>query len=539
MPAPDAFEALLTRASEALARREPQEALRNAIAAETHTRRTGSPSERLNALSLKAAAEDQLGQNEASITTLHEALVLATTRHLPTDRLRVLSNLADRLYTVGRYREALAYWVECIELAMELGDIAAYVRAFAFIGGIFDAAGDRERALHHHERALAYSSALVDAELYINIRLFLAADYVYLGRYHEALEILDEADRMISAQGIDILQAETCLYRGQSLIMLGQVEAGMVCLREGTRAAQITHHAWAHVMCLMRLGQAHWRSGDGQHAEQVLRSARALAEESQIRLQLCEVLDTLAAVYEATQRPREALAALRASHTVEAELMRHTPLLALDKAALKRLDKLDTRLKLELSRQENLRLKEAQTSQDKLLHRLHIEAYEDALTGLANRRWLDGQLASRLTNWQGDPPCSLLVLDIDHFKAINDDFSHLVGDAVLAQVSELLRQTCRGQDTPVRFGGEEFLVLLEGLRLVEAWPVAERIRQRVERHDWSPLLGKRGLTLSAGVSEATLGDTPASLIARADEALYRAKGLGRNRVELSVTPDSL
>ncbi|KAF0814737.1 Response regulator PleD [Andreprevotia sp. IGB-42] len=494
----------------------------------------GSDAERLQALLLKATAEDQLGRSEAAIASLTEALALSGTAALSEVRLRLLDQLADRLYTVGHYREALEHWMACIALAVDLGDIAGYVQAYMAVGGVFDAAGAHERGLQQHERALAYSSALTDPQIHVNVRLYLASDYVHFGRHAEALEILDDADRVISVHDFATHRAETSLHRGMALLALGKTQTALVCLREGARQAEQANHPWAHTMCLMRLGQAHDRLRNPHLAEQVLRSALVLAESGDFKRQQREIQQTLAILFEEAGRAREALGALRATHALDLELARHAPVSALEPHLLKRLDKLDTRLRLELSRQENQRLRETQNSQDQLLHRLHIEAYQDALTGLANRRWLDAQLAEKLGGWQGQPPISLLVLDIDHFKAINDDFSHLVGDAVLRQVSELLRQACRGHDTPVRFGGEEFVVVLEGLPLHEATLVAERIRVRIASHDWHAILGNRPLTLSAGVTEALPGDNAATLIIRADEALYRAKRNGRNRIEAAT-----
>jgi len=514
----------------------PQQTLHQANAAYVRASRSGNRSARMHALWMRATAEDQLGHSDAAIASLTEALALSAGAEFDTMRLSLLYQLADRLYTIGHYREALEHWMSCIEQAITLGDLTTYVQAYMAIGSVFDAAGDHERGLIQHERALDYSTSLSEPHIYVDVRLYLASDYLRFKRYDEALALLDEADWMIAQHALPTHRAETCLHRGVALLALGNIQAGLTCLREGARTAEQAFHAWAQTMCLLRLGQALLQQGEHLPGERILNSALVLAQSSGLTRQQHEAQLTLATFFEATDRPRDALQALRAAHALEIELARHAPPPAMEPQWLKRLDKLDARLRLVLSDRENLRLRETQSDQDALVQRLHLEAYHDALTGLANRRWLDAQLADKLAHWQSTPPLSLLLLDIDHFKAINDDFSHLVGDAALRQVASLLQQTCRNHDTPVRFGGEEFVVLLDGLALADATHVAQRILQCALEHDWHGLFGERALTLSAGVAEAMAGDSADTLLARADAALYRAKHSGRNRVEVALAP---
>jgi diguanylate cyclase (GGDEF)-like protein len=154
----------------------------------------------------------------------------------------------------------------------------------------------------------------------------------------------------------------------------------------------------------------------------------------------------------------------------------------------------------------------------------------DTLTGVGNRLALDETLAGLLDPADRLRPgrFALILLDIDHFKAYNDEHGHLAGDAALERLGELLRQATRGDDLAFRYGGEEFLLLLPGLDLDAAVRVAERIRQGVA--DGSGELPP--FTLSAGVAlwEPADGRDPEPILRRADAALYRAKRAGRNRV---------
>ncbi|SHM60612.1 GGDEF domain-containing protein [Phytopseudomonas punonensis] len=157
----------------------------------------------------------------------------------------------------------------------------------------------------------------------------------------------------------------------------------------------------------------------------------------------------------------------------------------------------------------------------------------DKLTGAFNRRWLEHVFERERARCLIDKqPLCLLMLDVDHFKDYNDQHGHLAGDYALCLVAHTLRRQLRTRDSLVRFGGEEFVVLLPELLLQQAIDVAERLRESLERIGsfYSPLGAQPGVTISLGLTQMTKRDSLASLIARADQALYRAKNSGRNRL---------
>jgi two-component system cell cycle response regulator len=170
---------------------------------------------------------------------------------------------------------------------------------------------------------------------------------------------------------------------------------------------------------------------------------------------------------------------------------------------------------------------------DNLDHSLEL-AVTDQLTGLHNRRYMEGQLGALVKRAaHGGDPVSALMIDIDHFKKINDNFGHDVGDEVLREFAIRVATNVRAIDLPCRYGGEEFTVIMPGARLADAERVAERIRLHVAGSPFRVAGGEELLTvtISVGVS-STLGegDTPDALLKRADEAVYEAKAAGRNRV---------
>ncbi len=160
------------------------------------------------------------------------------------------------------------------------------------------------------------------------------------------------------------------------------------------------------------------------------------------------------------------------------------------------------------------------------------QAHEDPLTGLPNRRAFDEGLARDFARSQRNGhPLSLLVLDIDHFKTVNDTWSHSVGDQVLCEVGRLLAASCRDSDLPARLGGEEFALLLNDTALDEAQLVCARLQGLFHaQRNWAGIEGLR-VTFSAGLVQLGAGDrTPLLLFQRADKALYQAKSDGRDRI---------
>ncbi|MBL8566585.1 MAG: PleD family two-component system response regulator [Hyphomicrobiaceae bacterium] len=161
-------------------------------------------------------------------------------------------------------------------------------------------------------------------------------------------------------------------------------------------------------------------------------------------------------------------------------------------------------------------------------------ALTDSLTALYNRRYMVTHLPGVMAQMQAaDKPLALFMIDIDHFKRVNDSYGHPTGDAVLRAVSRRIVDTVRQVDTVARMGGEEFLVVMPDARPDVALKVADRLRQAVADEqvpDARVPGGKLSVTVSVGVALARPEDTPDNLIARADAALYRAKQDGRNRV---------
>ena len=165
---------------------------------------------------------------------------------------------------------------------------------------------------------------------------------------------------------------------------------------------------------------------------------------------------------------------------------------------------------------------------------MYESSLRDGLTRAFNRKYFDERLDQEFAfALRHDSPLALLMIDVDHFKAINDALGHVAGDLVLTQISEHMLRIIRVEDVFARYGGEEFAILSRGIHQETGRAFAERVRAAVERCPFSYNGAPIAVTVSVGLAAIPSPDIgqPAQLVEAADRALYRAKSAGRNRVE--------
>jgi diguanylate cyclase (GGDEF)-like protein len=171
-----------------------------------------------------------------------------------------------------------------------------------------------------------------------------------------------------------------------------------------------------------------------------------------------------------------------------------------------------------------------------VLRQAERNAHTDALTGLGNRHWMRTMFEREVTRTSHTKrSLCLMMIDVDNFKAFNDRYGHISGDRVLVAVADALREYLRPTDLVARFGGDEFAVLLPDLQINQARQTAERIRQQVAA--LSPPSLSTAITVSIGIANRSGSDDVATLVQRADAAMYDAKEAGRNRVAVAAVSD--
>jgi diguanylate cyclase (GGDEF)-like protein len=217
------------------------------------------------------------------------------------------------------------------------------------------------------------------------------------------------------------------------------------------------------------------------------------------------------------------------------ELLRHK-----DQSSIDRLDLIDELAKAYQELQHlNRSLAEANEQKSRLLEELRAktaelekQTKEDALTGLANRRYLDVRLENefaRAKRYRRN--LTVIMADIDHFKSINDNFSHQVGDSVLKKISQIFIENLRGVDIVARYGGEEFVLVLPETPSNGGILVCERIRKVIEQYDWQEIQKELKVTVSFGLCYDVGLPSHLEMLAKADAKMYQAKSEGRNQVK--------
>ncbi len=390
--------------------------------------------------------------------------------------------------------------------------------AYYNLGATLERMDRLEESLAYYRRGLASDRRRGDADEVAVDQRAIAVVLYRLGRPAEALAVVDSALRRFRASGDADRIAQGRLTRGVALRMLGRAGEALAELEaarrhfaaiDNPRFLEKVHEERAQAYA----AAGRWREAYAARGDQ-LALQRALGEQARE-----EQSARLRVQFDAEKKEAENRALLRQNASAARIRRLQVAVLALSAVVIAALALLAVR-----------QLRNAR--------RLRATALTDELTGLPNRRHI-GRVAAdqaRAARRKG-AGFAVLAMDVDRFKAINDAFGHDAGDAVLRRVADALRASLRDGDTVGRAGGEEFVAVLPGAGEAAAAEVAERLRAGVEALDCSDLHPALRVTLSVGAAVWRPEDAGvAATLKRADESLYRAKGLGRNRVEVAAAP---
>jgi diguanylate cyclase (GGDEF)-like protein len=474
-----------------------------------------------------------LGEDRRALDHAVRAEHLARERGALIWESRALARQGVVHHDLGHVEDAVDLLTRAAELRREADDVAGTADVLTVLGSVYTAmphfapqaagvltqarrlwlqAGDPDRA----------SIALANlARTFVETSRRLARDNPRGARASArralalALEAVDEAD----AAGLSRTALDARFTAAVAHALAGDVDA---CWRLLDAAALMLARfpSTGQQLSLHRI-RAVLLSTAGRFDEAVAeaRAGMVLCEGLRRPAERMELLRVLADAHEALGDPVAALAALRELHGLTARLG--------DAQAERRAALLGARMEVEQAERQAEAERRRSEALEESNARLAHEAAHDALTGLANRRTLDVELE----RWSAERPTfAVALLDIDHFKRVNDTWSHQVGDAVLVRVADALQRALRRDDLAARYGGEEFAVLLAGVGGPTTADVCERLRATVAGLLWDDLMPGRGLTVSIGVAVRQPDEPVAGALARADAALYRAKADGRDRV---------
>lgn len=494
------------RGAEALALAEQALAL---CQADSH----GAPNALATSLTWRGGARWGLGELALALDDLARAWALLPPDPDPALALAIANLLAVVHSGMGEHEAALQFATEALRFArlqVERPMIAAH-----YLGNLAGRHGEQALALHE-------------------------AGQTEAARPHDQaqLALADEALALAATQGLAHPQAIFLQLRAAALARLGRDDEALAAFEQQRRLA-LEHGVQAALVYAAReLAPLLSRRGDSTRAREVLEEATVLAKHLGIERHAADLYRQLSEHCAAAGEFEAALESHRRFHALHAATVLT--------AAQQRSQALSLRLRTEKARHEAdrqaLRAEALAHDNARLSRRasdLERAALVDTLTGLGNRRLLENRLPGVLARARADKsPLALVLLDLDHFKQINDRHSHQIGDAVLRRVAALLTEQARAGDLLVRWGGEELIWVLPGSDAEAARQACERLRLAVAEHDWTTLAAGLRVTLSQGLAALPAtpdaGVEPDTLIARADAALYAAKAAGRNCVVLAA-----
>ncbi|MGW4944764.1 diguanylate cyclase [Actinoplanes sp. NPDC004185] len=500
---------------------------------------SGDPAGQARALHSLATQLLRLGEQEDAVTACREAVAVLEATGDEAGICEVLTLQALPLNDLGMHDEALDVLARGRDIAQRLGDRELLYWVHNRTGVVHGSMGNRHLSTEYLMRALTMADGM-DAEA-----RFCILNNVGDNAVHEvnrlrgagdpdgaeqtlrgALGHVDEALGLARAARHPFREA-ICLDNYGMLLALAGDFAGAARMIEDSRAIAVIH-GYRSLESAALQHQAHVRLMRGECAAAVegLLEALERAVEAGEKPMAMEIHRELSDAYEQVGDPAAALAHYRSFHALEREAHNHVALararmavhhFELDNA---RLEADNARLEAELHRVRSAELEAANLSWQR-------QASEDALTGLPNRRFAELRLPE-LAAAAG--PLCVAIADVDLFKGVNDRFGHFVGDEVLRQIAAVLRDNVRDNDLVARFGGEEFLIALDGLSLPDAQVRCELLRAQVAGYPWELLQPGLSVTISFGVAVVPAGGDLSAAQALADERLYAAKHQGRNRV---------
>ncbi|UXY15420.1 diguanylate cyclase [Chitiniphilus purpureus] len=463
------------------------------------------------------------GSYQEAVAMMRHSLYLGEIYGLDMHVAECLQEIARAYYTLADYDRALQYWAQCLDVARDRHAQESYVMALIGLGQIYFAHQDFEAALRHHEKAREGLNPTVPDRLHASVPINIGMDLLQLRRLDEALHELEIGlNRALHTKNREY-EADAHHAIGLVLLAQGQLDTAERHLCIAIDVCQRFGKLWGEANSRVALGQVELARDHPVGAIRHLQEARDLAEQIGAQHLLLQVELHYARALELLGDHRQSLHYFKRYHERQLEVMRQT--------SPYRMQAMEMRLEVEKARLENDGLKRERANQRRELRRVEQLASQDSLTGILNRRGLE-RLGSGVfgRSCEQASVISLMLLDIDHFKQVNDRFGHLVGDKVLRQVAALLKSGCRQDDVVGRFGGEEFVIVLPGHDASSALDVAERLRQMVAGWPWARIAPELAVTLSVGVAGRQCELTLSELIESADKRLYHAKNGGRNRV---------
>lgn len=482
------------------------------------------------ALSLLAYHSAMAGLSEAALSQASQALALLGSL----EPSIILGDIYDamgwaRLFR-GDFAEAIAVLTEAQRIAEVMGDRGAQAYALDTMASVYAVSGHPHDALDGHLRALAIQQELGDGLSVALVRNNVAYAYLELKEFDAALASAEASLAYISENGYEHIEMAVHDTLATVLLARNELEAALAHAQRGLELARSRGSHRDETDSLITLGRIVMRQGRYADALGLMEQALTLAERHGRSVEEWRCHEFLATIHEELGDPVAALAEHRRYHELERACINGESETRLSNMQVEFLLEA-ARKDAEIHRLRSLALEQEVGESRVTQVRLEAQASLDPLTGLYNRRHISVLAEELQAAVARNEPACLAMFDIDHFKEVNDVYGHFAGDRVLISLARQLRRNSRATDVPLRYGGDEFVVLLIGMDGAAGAETAERLRATVARSTVRSDGLDIGITISVGVACVPRGGIDLStLIARADRALYTAKETGRDRV---------
>jgi diguanylate cyclase (GGDEF)-like protein len=447
-----------------------------------------------------------------------------------------LSWVGAALTQQSRYQEALVRLKESLDLLDDLGRLDLSALALNYQAVVYEELGDLDTALGIYQKGFGVASAIGDCDLAGRTLGNIGQVYVSLRKYDTALPYLERACALLKAVGSQGNLGWCLLVIARIHAERGEDEKALHYFRLAVEAAEASGALRTQAEVRTGLGSFYAKAGDYESAASELYLALDLAEKAGVKRQIFKTHLALAEAHEKFSDYERSLHHYKAFHLVRSAVF--------DEVTKAKIGSLTAAMDLEKERFErevfhlrNVELAEALAKLKEQAEELERLSSRDDLTGVFNRRYLAQALAAEMKRCRRyGSPLSVAIADADHFKQINDRFSHAVGDKTLRQLARIMESHLRHIDLLARYGGEEFVLVLPETPLNAAVIACERIRLAIERFNWSQIHPSLRLTASIGIATYTKDQSEGDvqdwekLLSLADEKLFEAKRRGRNRV---------
>jgi two-component system cell cycle response regulator len=456
------------------------------------------------------------GRSEKGGRSAHQVLSWAQENGTPYLLSRAHRELAIFYRQVGDVSGALSHAVQCVANLTDDVPLTVRARHLLSLAVALDESGSTDEAGRRFQECLDIATSIDDHELTLYI-LNNMTYTVYENNDEPTARDLITRMRAVQARSARVFSANELDTIARVEMMSGRfaaVETTLHAVLDADQSTVLGNEGDAVAECRLTLAEARRLDGRFDAAQDALDAALRMCNERGLSAIRARVREEQAALFAATGRFREAYEQHRDFHAEATTL--HSSQRDVRARAL----------------QAVFEATEARQTSDHFREMAH----RDALTGLYNRRYINERLPALFKEAAvRRSPISVALVDLDHFKRVNDTMSHSTGDTVLQHIAELLVHAASRPAVAARMGGEEFLLVFPAVDAAEAVQRCEQLRLRIRAHRWEPITGSLPVTASIGVTTSSDGSsTLAALLSQADRNLYGAKHGGRDRVVADI-----